>query len=154
MMVLLSHTGHQLDPCSTFNSSNSKETEKDEVSQFPFPNDLWLVKPWWEITIKVLVFLPVVIGGIVGNAAVLNAVRKNRLLRLSPLNIYIANMAACDLCTLLIGPWLLMCIDSFQNFVLGSFFCKTEGFFQSKPYFLFYTLWMHCRINFVLSHFL
>jgi hypothetical protein len=96
-----------------------------------FPEELWYVKPWYEISVKAGLFVPVVVGGIVANVAILDAVRRNRLLRLAPLNIYIANMAACDLCALLLGPWLLMCIDSFQNFVLGAFFCKTEGFVQS-----------------------
>ncbi|XP_059480439.1 QRFP-like peptide receptor [Neocloeon triangulifer] len=111
---------------------NVSDDDDDDMSEFPIPVDLWCVKPWWEITIKVLLFLPVVIGGVLGNAAILNAVRKNRLLRMAPLNLYIANLAACDLCALIIGPWLLMCIDSFQNFVLGAFFCKTEGFVQSS----------------------
>ncbi|CAB3388633.1 Hypothetical predicted protein [Cloeon dipterum] len=110
---------------------NGTNYTSDDVSQFPIPIDLWYVKPWWEITVKVILFLPVVFGGIMGNAAILNAVRKNRLLRLAPMNIYIANMAACDLCALIIGPWLLICNDSFQNYVLGPFFCKTEGFVQS-----------------------
>lgn len=100
-------------------------------SAAPFPDELWYVKPWYEISVKAGLFVPVVGGGIVANVAILDAVRRNRLLRLAPLNIYIANMAACDLCALLLGPWLLMCIDSFQNFVLGAFFCKTEGFVQS-----------------------
>lgn len=100
----------------------------------PFPEELWYVKPWYEISVKAGLFLPVVVGGIVANVAILDAVRRNHLLRLAPLNIYIANMAACDLCALLLGPWLLLCIDSFQNFVLGPFFCKTEGFVQSNSH--------------------
>lgn len=128
MALLISHAKFDSAPCPNGTSSSM------DASVAPFPELLWYVKPWYEISVKAGLFLPVVVGGIVANVAILDAVRRNHLLRLAPLNIYIANMAACDLCALLLGPWLLLCIDSFQNFVLGPFFCKTEGFVQSNSH--------------------
>lgn len=41
-------------------------------------------------------------------------------------------MALADLITLLIGPWMLLVNDCYQNYVLGAFFCKIQGFIQGK----------------------
>ncbi|XP_068900263.1 neuromedin-K receptor isoform X2 [Tenebrio molitor] len=45
----------------------------------------------------------------------------------TPTNMLIGNMAAADLFSLLIHPWVFLSYDFFQNYQLGSFGCKTEA---------------------------
>ncbi|XP_026471151.1 substance-K receptor-like [Ctenocephalides felis] len=98
--------------------------------QHDFPNELWIVSPSWEIAAKTLAFLPVIVGGILGNFALLHAMFRFKPLR-TPTNMMIANMAFADLLTLLVSPVMLLMHDFFQNYMLGAFGCKFEGFIDA-----------------------
>lgn len=122
--------------CITNNSwghSNSGEMTADNdefnYSAHNFPNEIWIVREDWEIAVKVLFVIPVVIFGIIGNVAIINIVMRNTFLR-SPTNMLLANMAAADALTLLICPTMFLVTDLNQNYVLGKAGCKTEGFFS------------------------
>ncbi|XP_066996247.2 substance-K receptor-like [Anabrus simplex] len=98
-------------------------------SYYDFPNEVWYQRADWEIAAKVMAFLPFVLVGIFANCIILNVVLRNRYLR-TPTNMILANMAAADLATLLFCPTIFVFTDAFQNYVLGEFGCKTEGFFN------------------------
>jgi len=80
---------------------------------------------------KSSLFLPIVIGGIISNVLLVYIV--TRFIRMqTPTNILIASMALVDLITLLLCPWMLLVHHFFQNYVLGAFGCKLEGFLSGK----------------------
>ena len=89
------------------------------------------MKPDWEVGLKGAAFLVVVLLGIVGNALLLSIVLRNRSIR-TPTNLLIANMAGADLVTLLVLPWIFLCIDCFQNYMLGEVGCRAQGFAECK----------------------
>lgn len=80
-----------------------------------------------EIIIKLSTLIPFAIFGIIANLILLNIILRNRFLQ-TPTNLLIANMAIANLATLLICPPFLFFHDFFQNYLLGSFGCKSEGF--------------------------
>lgn len=82
-------------------------------------------------------FVPVVLWGILGNILLLYIIISFRHLR-SPTNLLIANMAAADLSSLMIHPWVFLVYDLFQNYQLGEFGCKAEGAVE-------------CWLNYILS---
>lgn len=87
--------------------------------------------PQWEVTLKACAFVPVILFGIFGNIILLIIISKNRSLR-TPTNLLIANMAVADLATVLICPVVFMFHDFYQNYQLGAFGCKSEGFLQAS----------------------
>ncbi|GJQ80969.1 hypothetical protein Trydic_g4786 [Trypoxylus dichotomus] len=97
-----------------------------DISNSSFINEIWLVADASEIIIKVSAFLPVVLWAILGNICVLYVIIKFRYLR-SPANLLIGNMAAADLASVLIHPWVFFIYNFFQNYQLGVFGCKVEG---------------------------
>nr|CAG4644317.1 EOG090X0DX7 [Lepidurus arcticus] len=93
------------------------------------PAPIWGIRARWEIVAKVTAFLPVIIVGVLGNALVIYLVITNRVLR-TPINVYILNLTIAELVGLTIFPCICMCTDFYQNYVLGGFVCKTEGFLR------------------------
>jgi hypothetical protein len=92
---------------------------------------MWIRKADWELGVKTVAFIVVVMLGIVGNVLLLSVVVRNRSMR-SPTNLLIANMAVADLVTLAVLPWVFTCIDSFQNYILGEVGCKAQGFLECE----------------------
>lgn len=80
---------------------------------------------------KTTAFIVVVVLGIVGNILLLSVVLRNRSMR-TPTNLLIANMAVADLVTLIILPWMFICIDCFQNYILEAVGCKAQGFLECE----------------------
>ncbi|XP_022916828.1 neuropeptide Y receptor type 1 [Onthophagus taurus] len=101
-----------------------------DISNSTFINEIWLVTDTREIIIKTSAVLPVVLWGIFGNICLLYIIIKFRHLR-SPTNLLIGNMAAADLASLLIHPWVVLVYDFFQNYQLGAFGCKVEAAIES-----------------------
>ena len=92
---------------------------------------MWIRKADWELGVKTVAFIVVVMLGIVGNVLLLSVVLRNRSMR-SPTNLLIANMAVADLVTLAVLPWVFICIDCFQNYILGEVGCKAQGFLECE----------------------
>ncbi|XP_049850582.1 neuropeptide Y receptor type 2 isoform X2 [Schistocerca gregaria] len=111
------------------NGQTGVDKAEFNYSAHNFPNEIWIVRENWEIAVKILFVIPIVIFGIIGNVAIINIVVRNTFLR-SPTNMLLANMAAADALTLLICPPMFLVSDLFQNYVLGKGGCKTEGFFS------------------------
>ncbi|XP_063228989.1 substance-P receptor isoform X3 [Bacillus rossius redtenbacheri] len=106
-----------------------KSAVEFNYSAMVFPNVIWVQRPAWEIAAKSLAVVPLVICGVLFNVMLLSVVCKTRQLH-TPSNLLIANMAVADIATLLLCPWMLLCADLFQNYVLGEFGCKSHGFFE------------------------
>lgn len=96
------------------------------ISNHSFINEIWLVRPASQIIVESTIFIPVVLFGIFGNVLSIYVLVKNRHI-CTPTNMLIGNMAAADLFSLLIHPWVFLSYDFFQNYQLGSFGCKTEA---------------------------
>uniref|UniRef100_A0A336LRQ1 CSON001565 protein n=1 Tax=Culicoides sonorensis TaxID=179676 RepID=A0A336LRQ1_CULSO len=117
-----------------------------DTTQWNFPNVIWIRNSNDEILLKVVTLIPVVIFGITGNSILLLIIAKNRSLRNMPTNILIANMAVADLVTLAICPLLFLFHDSYQNYILGAYGCRLEGFVQGA--FLITSVINLCGISF------
>ncbi|XP_063911000.1 C-X-C chemokine receptor type 2 [Zophobas morio] len=115
------------------NHSTAENKTKDpatdysqDFSNYTFINEIWVVKPASQIIVESTVFLPILIFGIFGNILSIYVLIRNRHI-CTPTNVLIGNMAAADLLSLLIHPWIFLVYDFFQNYQFGSFICKTEA---------------------------
>ena len=100
-----------------------------DYPNFNFPFQLWLVRPEWECALKIGFFVPVVAFSLLGNGFVIFLMATNRFLRTS-VNIFIWNLAIADLLAIILIPWIILGIDLYQMFVLGSVICQIEAFLR------------------------
>ncbi|KAG6451372.1 RYamide receptor [Manduca sexta] len=115
-----------------FTSNWSDEyLENINISEYPFPNNLWHVKPVREIVIKSSMMVIVAVFGIFLNIIILVIIMKNRWLW-NTSNYLVGNLAFMDLLTLVFCPWFMLVRDFYQNFVLKNFGCRFEGFMQAS----------------------
>ncbi|CAH0725551.1 unnamed protein product, partial [Brenthis ino] len=101
-----------------------------DLSQIPFPNTLWHIKPAKEIALKSTAMLIVGVVGIFLNSVILIILIKNKWLWTAS-NILIGNLAFIDLVTLIFCPWFMLVREFYQNYVLKTFGCRFEGFLQA-----------------------
>lgn len=102
---------------------------KIDFSQFNFPREIWFSKPSAEIVCKLLLLLPIILCGVIGNLLLLNIIIRNRALH-TPTNYILANMISADTLTVIFCPVAFICNDFFQSFILGPIGCKIDGFLQ------------------------
>lgn len=100
-----------------------------DFSKFNFPREIWFSKPSAEIVFKLLLLLPIILCGAIGNLLLLNIIIVNRALH-SSTNCILANMIAADTLTVIFCPAVFICTDFFQNYLLGFVGCKMDGFLQ------------------------
>lgn len=101
------------------------------VSGIDYPNEIWIRRQDWEVGVKSTALAPIVLFGIFGNITLLAVIIKSRPLK-TPTNLLILNMAITDMNTLIISTWMFLVRDIFQNYILGEFACKIEGFCECK----------------------
>ncbi|XP_055917880.1 neuropeptide FF receptor 2 [Eupeodes corollae] len=110
----------------------TKDEDSLDYSNIDFPQDrIWYRIPEWEVILKVTTFVPVIVFGIASNLIIVYLIIQNRALR-TPTNMLIANMAVADTAALLICPIMFMYNDFYQNYMMGFWGCKTEGFIQGS----------------------
>ncbi|XP_012275923.1 neuropeptide Y receptor type 2 isoform X2 [Orussus abietinus] len=97
-----------------------------DTTKYRFPSDIWIIRPTWEIIVKVMTILPVFVVGVLANSSLIRVILGNKLLRTTT-NLFIANMAIADLGTCMLCPWMFLCVDFFQNYMLGSVGCRLDG---------------------------
>uniref|UniRef100_A0A182IZI0 G-protein coupled receptors family 1 profile domain-containing protein n=1 Tax=Anopheles atroparvus TaxID=41427 RepID=A0A182IZI0_ANOAO len=102
-----------------------------DFTVYDYPREIWRLKPAWEVALKTVTFLPVILFGVLGNAILIYIIVQIRALR-TPTNLLIANLAVADLATLLVCPLMFMFHDFYQNYVLGAIGCNTEGFLEGS----------------------
>lgn len=112
---------------------------KIDFSKFDFPREIWFSKSSTEILYKLLILLPILLFGAIGNLVLLNIISRNRALH-TPTNHILANMISADTLTLLFCPVTFVCSDFFQNFILGPIGCKMDGFLQGSTFVQFICL--------------
>lgn len=100
-----------------------------DYSQYDFPSVMWCSLPDWEIAVKIVAFVPILVVGLLGNALMVTIIVRNRALQ-TPTNLLLANMSAADFLTLAICPVLFMYNNFYQEFRLGNVGCLAEGFLE------------------------
>ena len=108
---------------------DSQTAARFNFTNYDFPNVIWIRRPGWEVAVKTISFIPVIIVSCLGNGFVIYLVATTSGLR-TPMNLFILNMAIADFVSIILFPWIILCMDLYQNFILGSFICQTEGFFR------------------------
>ncbi|XP_023241831.1 substance-K receptor-like [Centruroides sculpturatus] len=100
-------------------------------SKWNFSNGqkIWERVPDWEMAVKILVWLPIAIVGLIGNSTIIIVMIRIKAIRTCT-NYFFLNMAIADLITILISSWTILIIDFYQNYALGPFFCRAEGAIQ------------------------
>ncbi|XP_043258570.1 neuropeptide Y receptor type 2 [Colletes gigas] len=115
------HVKHKYE-VTTINS----EWEDIDTSKHQFPSEIWEIRPTWEVILKILSTLPIIIIGSLANSGLIYVIVKEKSLRTTT-NLLIVNMCIADLATCLICPWMFFCIDIFQNYILGDIACHLDG---------------------------
>ena len=80
--------------------------------------DLNLMKDW-ECALKIGFYIPIWLISFLGNSFVFYLMCTNRFLRTS-INIFIWNLASADLASILLFPWINLCSDLYQMYILGA----------------------------------
>lgn len=100
-------------------------------SDFCFPAKIWYRVGDVEIAIKSAAVIPIALTAIVGNLAVIRILSQTKLTR-NPINKFILNLSVSNFLCALVFPWVILINDFYNNFLLGDFMCRTEGFFICK----------------------
>ncbi|CAG5135912.1 unnamed protein product, partial [Candidula unifasciata] len=99
-----------------------------DLSQVDYPR-LIKYKPLWEIVVKTVFYVPVIILGIIGNVIIIAVVAKNKRMQTTT-NYYIVNLAVADCLVALTCSWTHLVDDLTPFWILGSFFCTFNTFSQ------------------------
>ncbi|XP_026670467.1 melatonin receptor type 1C [Ceratina calcarata] len=110
------------------NLGRSTEWENVDTSKYPFPSEIWVIRSTWEVILKIASVLPIMVIGSLANGGLIYSVIKQKSLHTAT-NLLIANMCVADFGTCLIGPWMFLCYDFFQNYILGDVGCRLDGAF-------------------------
>ncbi|ETN59380.1 endothelin B receptor [Anopheles darlingi] len=94
-----------------------------------YPLEIWTTIPENELILRLCLFVPIILFGLLGNGILLEVIFTNRTLR-TPSHLLIANLVVTDFLTLLVRPIFFMTHDFFQNYLLGPVGCKMEGLIE------------------------
>lgn len=76
--------------------------------------------------IKIISVLPIITIGSLANCGLIYVILKEKSLHTTT-NLLIVNMCIVDFGTCLICPWIFLCVDLFQNYILGEIGCRMDG---------------------------
>ncbi|KAL8623903.1 hypothetical protein ACOMHN_050618 [Nucella lapillus] len=99
-----------------------------DVSNETYPGKV-VGKPIWEIVLKTMFYVPVILLALVGNVLVMVVVARDKRMRTTT-NYYIVNLAVADCLVTLSCSWVHLLDDLTPRWVLGAFFCKFNSFAQ------------------------
>lgn len=93
------------------------------------PDD-WIIKPTWEVTLKVSVLFLVCFIGILGNLSIMIIMVNHKILLLNRANLLLWNMCASDCLNLIFNPLLYLFKQNviFRFYYLGDFICNITPF--------------------------
>ena len=97
--------------------------------------------PRWEVAVKVAAYVVAITLGIVGNSAVLAVLATNKSMRTTT-NVYIANLAVCDLLVCCTCMWIHVGKSVRQNWPFGEFFCRFNAFSEGKRRVMLHCFWL------------
>lgn len=100
--------------------------EDVDTSKHLFPSKIWEIRPTWEVIVKIISILPIIVIGSLANSSLIYVVIKEKSLRTTT-NLLILNMCIADLGACLICPWMFLCVDLFQNYILRDIGCRLDG---------------------------
>ncbi|XP_071128533.1 substance-P receptor-like [Mytilus edulis] len=102
----------------------------DEIdySDMPYVGELKVV-PTWEIIIKIILFIVIILFSVLGNILIIIVVIKNHTMWTTT-NYYLVNLAVADLMVTISCTWVTLVDDVTEGWVLGKFFCKINTFTQ------------------------
>ncbi|KAG7210417.1 hypothetical protein KM043_011949 [Ampulex compressa] len=110
-----------------YGSTNTNlEWENVDTTKHHFPSRIWEMRPTWEIILKIVSVMPIIIIGTLANGSLIHVIMKAKSLRTTT-NLLIVNMSIADLGTCLLCPWMFLCIDLYQNYILGPVGCRLDG---------------------------
>ncbi len=120
------------------NAENSVSAEEliymdglyDETRFVNYPGTFKVI-PVWEIVVKVIFYVIIILVALLGNLAVVVTIWKKQRLHTTT-NYYLVNLAVSDLMVTLSCTWVHLVDDLTENWVLGAFFCRINSFVQSK----------------------
>ncbi|XP_052829131.1 QRFP-like peptide receptor [Octopus bimaculoides] len=98
------------------------------LENIPYPRELKKF-PLWEIIVKTLFYVIVIVLATAGNCLVIAVVYTNTRMQTTT-NFYIVNLAASDLLVTLSCSWVHLVSSLNEDWVLGAFFCKFNSFAQ------------------------
>ena len=104
-----------------------------DYSDMPYYGELKVV-PIWEIVIKSILFVVIILFSIFGNILIIIVVIKNHTMWTTT-NYYLINLAVADLMVTISCTWVRLVDDVTEGWILGAFFCKINTFTNSKYYF-------------------
>ena len=102
----------------------------DYFKQFPYPTEFIKQKPLLEIIVKCIAYIVIISVALPGNLLVITAIARSKRLQASTNNLYILNLAVCDLLVTLMCMWVHLVDDVTDGWQLGAFFCRFNSFSQ------------------------
>ncbi|XP_043511562.1 neuropeptide Y receptor type 1 [Frieseomelitta varia] len=106
--------------------ATNSEWENVDTSKHTFPSEIWEIRPTWEVIIKIISVLPIITIGSLANGGLIYVILKEKSLHTTT-NLLIVNMCIADFGTCLVCPWMFLCVDLFQNYILGEIGCRMDG---------------------------
>ncbi|XP_032688213.1 opsin Rh3-like isoform X2 [Odontomachus brunneus] len=94
--------------------------------KYYFPSEIWGTRPIWEMVLKIISVLPIFVIGTLANISLIYVIVRVKALQ-STTNLLIVNMSIADLATCLICPWMFLCTDLYQRYIMGSIGCRLDG---------------------------
>lgn len=101
-----------------------------DLTAMNYPLDLKSV-PIWEMTIKITIYVLIILLAIAGNMLIIVVVARNKRMQ-STTNFFIVNLAISDLLVTGCCTWVRLVDDLTEGWILGDFFCKVNSFAQGE----------------------
>lgn len=95
--------------------------------------------PTWEIIVKIIAYVIIMVLSLVGNMLVVYIVWHNKRMRTTT-NFFIVNLAVSDLMVTSSCTWVHLVDDLTEGWVLGAFFCKVNSFMQGQSTFYIFSI--------------
>ena len=102
---------------------------EENMSHVPYPGKSHTKMPFWEILLKISLYVISISLAIFGNSLVILIVFRNKSLQTTT-NFYLVNLAVADLMIALSCSWVHLVNNVTDGWVLGTFFCKINSFAQ------------------------
>jgi len=99
-----------------------------DTRDYPYPLHIEK-RPLWEILVKSIFIIVIIVLALVGNILVVYIVWRNKRMR-STTNCFIVNLAVSDIMVTISCTWVRLVDDLTEGWVLGGFFCKFNSFAQ------------------------
>ncbi len=117
-----------------------------DYTQHDYPGEGFKDVPAWEIALKTVTYIPVIVHAIVGNILIILVVARNKRMQTTT-NYYIVNLAVADLLVAVSCSWVHLVDDLTNGWVLGAFFCRFNTFAQGTL-----TTIANCLYNITIYH--